>query len=236
VPGAGNPQAWNRYAYVLYNPLRYIDPSGYWVCDENGICYISGWDDKYMSKQKGNTCAVVSIAAGLSILTKEKYTQQDIQPLFPATYFWIGVWPEYQAAMLNFDPKISAEYTQGTRDELKENLIQDIVTVVTFALPLDEGVGHVLLLIGYNQNTDEFIFFNPASGRKEDEEYIAEYYSEKYGYEMTFDELWEESNEIVNNNAMVTIQIVEPNYPYPSAGVPNASRGGRSDWVFYRLR
>ncbi len=28
MPGAGNPQAWNRYAYTLYNPLRYIDPSG----------------------------------------------------------------------------------------------------------------------------------------------------------------------------------------------------------------
>jgi len=28
VPGAGNPLAWNRYAYTLYNPLRYVDPSG----------------------------------------------------------------------------------------------------------------------------------------------------------------------------------------------------------------
>jgi len=29
VPGAGNPQALNRYSYVLNNPLRYTDPSGH---------------------------------------------------------------------------------------------------------------------------------------------------------------------------------------------------------------
>jgi RHS repeat-associated protein len=29
VPGAGNPQAYNRYAYTLNNPLRYVDPSGH---------------------------------------------------------------------------------------------------------------------------------------------------------------------------------------------------------------
>jgi len=29
IPGAGNPQAYDRYAYTLNNPLRYIDPSGH---------------------------------------------------------------------------------------------------------------------------------------------------------------------------------------------------------------
>lgn len=35
-----NPQAWNRYAYVLNNPLKYIDPSGHRpMCDEPSECY-----------------------------------------------------------------------------------------------------------------------------------------------------------------------------------------------------
>ena len=29
MPGAGNPQAYDRYAYVLNNPLKYVDPTGY---------------------------------------------------------------------------------------------------------------------------------------------------------------------------------------------------------------
>ncbi len=29
VPGAGNPQAFNRYSYSLSNPLKYTDPSGH---------------------------------------------------------------------------------------------------------------------------------------------------------------------------------------------------------------
>ncbi len=31
VPGAGNPQALNRYSYTLNNPLKYNDPTGHWV-------------------------------------------------------------------------------------------------------------------------------------------------------------------------------------------------------------
>ncbi len=29
VPGAGNPQAWNRFSYTLNNPVNYVDPSGH---------------------------------------------------------------------------------------------------------------------------------------------------------------------------------------------------------------
>ncbi len=39
VPGAWEPQALNRYSYVLGNPLRYIDPSGH---KETGECGYNG--------------------------------------------------------------------------------------------------------------------------------------------------------------------------------------------------
>ena len=43
VPEAGNPQALNRYAYVVNNPLRYTDPSGHcpW-CITIGVGAIIG--------------------------------------------------------------------------------------------------------------------------------------------------------------------------------------------------
>ena len=34
VPGAGNPMAWDRYAYTENNPVRYTDPSGHVTCGD----------------------------------------------------------------------------------------------------------------------------------------------------------------------------------------------------------
>ena len=37
IPGAGNPQAWNRYVYCLNNPLAYVDPLGYWGLNDPNV-------------------------------------------------------------------------------------------------------------------------------------------------------------------------------------------------------
>jgi RHS repeat-associated protein len=44
IPQPGNPLGWDRFAYTRNNPVRYTDPSGHDVCDEEGNCYTTqGW-------------------------------------------------------------------------------------------------------------------------------------------------------------------------------------------------
>jgi RHS repeat-associated protein len=42
VPNMGNPQAWDRYAFVYNNPVKFTDPSGHHICDEEGNCWDQG--------------------------------------------------------------------------------------------------------------------------------------------------------------------------------------------------
>jgi hypothetical protein len=43
IPGAGHPQAWNRYSYVLNSPVRYTDPTGHYTF-EGGACLFGTCD------------------------------------------------------------------------------------------------------------------------------------------------------------------------------------------------
>jgi RHS repeat-associated protein len=40
VPDPADPQSLNRYSYVLNNPLRYTDTSGYWFCESAQECEV----------------------------------------------------------------------------------------------------------------------------------------------------------------------------------------------------
>ncbi len=68
VPGEGNPQALNRYSYVLGNPLRYIDPSGHaQICLGNGkICTDEGWPPPLEQQSTGSPSPPV-IVLGIAL-------------------------------------------------------------------------------------------------------------------------------------------------------------------------
>ncbi len=55
VPEAGNPQALNRYAYTLGNPLRYNDPSGHQCVEGDMPCWEARWYEAHgYSQVDGN--------------------------------------------------------------------------------------------------------------------------------------------------------------------------------------
>ncbi len=46
VPNMGDPQAWDRYAYVDNNPVKFIDPTGHCATQYSGECYHNKSLDK----------------------------------------------------------------------------------------------------------------------------------------------------------------------------------------------
>jgi len=70
IPGAGNPQAFDRYAYTLNNPLRYTDPSGHGV-----DCGIGDSRECWNTVQRENYIAstvVINISEKISETTALK--------------------------------------------------------------------------------------------------------------------------------------------------------------------
>ncbi len=62
IPGAGNPQEYNRYAYTINNPIKFNDPSGHKACssfDSTGNCIAdTEWHNRPSPTLKINTTIV----------------------------------------------------------------------------------------------------------------------------------------------------------------------------------
>jgi RHS repeat-associated protein len=56
IPGAGNPLAWDRYAYTLNAPTRYTDPSGHMVADDK-----SGGECNWVCMERSRQDFLVSL-------------------------------------------------------------------------------------------------------------------------------------------------------------------------------
>ncbi|MBA3532810.1 MAG: RHS repeat-associated core domain-containing protein, partial [Ardenticatenales bacterium] len=51
VPEPGNPQSWNRYAYTMNNPVKYVDPTGHWTEEELQGFLGEDWYQLYFGKK-----------------------------------------------------------------------------------------------------------------------------------------------------------------------------------------
>lgn len=68
-----NPQSWNRYAYVLNNPLRFIDPTGEIWVQANG-----GWDWADECPEGGTCRGTVAQAVGNTVTVYGANSRDDI--------------------------------------------------------------------------------------------------------------------------------------------------------------
>jgi RHS repeat-associated protein len=69
VPEPGNPQSLNRYSYCLGNPLRYVDPSGYYSEEEIMQAFgVSTWDEVLAFFKQGSGSELEGLWGWLEIL------------------------------------------------------------------------------------------------------------------------------------------------------------------------
>jgi RHS repeat-associated protein len=186
IPQPGNAQAWDRYAYVMNNALKYIDPSGHTsacagpnadpecaTAKKPAITKLTGWNPWYGQIQPDDTaCFPTATAAGLSTLMGGQVSAAQLDKAMEnigAKGLLVGVPPDSQddaintladAGMGNF----SGTYAQGTRVDLIKILEKGLPTIVSVSWGYHMPIGHALLVTAYNRNTDQFSFFDPARG------------------------------------------------------------------------
>jgi len=203
-------QAFDRYAYVNNNPMKYIDPSGNYACDANGDCYIGGWTKDYLIKQTGNTCNIVAMAMAMSTVTGVKFEQSALQPYFPSSYVGIGIlpWTLSTTSSIVFSDKIRVSVDfDGNFEKIDTNLENDFPTIILFGLPEHKSIGHYVVIVGKSMERG-YIIADPHGIMRDETEFIKRF-GESRGLN-SFEDIWGyEGQAIVNNFTMIT---VSPSY------------------------
>ena len=220
-------QAWDRYAGMNNNPVRYNDPSGHGACDGpnadpecEGLkkpqnptpLVLPGWSSAYIQKQPDkNACAPTAIAAALSTIMGGKVDAGQLDAVMEKGLWKMeafGILPQFQDNAINSLAEgglgnFSAAFQQGNRNDLLNNLVNGLPTIVNVSWGLTNGVGHALLVTSYDPSIKEFGFFDPYAGTNGSVITESQFNQQ---YNVTFDQAWlNQPNIFIPSGSMVTI-------------------------------
>jgi RHS repeat-associated protein len=139
VPGVGTSQAWDRYAYGMNNPLRYIDPTGH---ESKCVEYD---DDDNCTKYEDDS--VVSDPTATTSQSDDNNTECN-QALLLCIWYRIIGGPDYGALTVNFPIPFISEAT---------------AYFVSGTVSVTASYGHVYVAPGVNLGKSEPLVGIPAS-------------------------------------------------------------------------
>lgn len=133
VPSPGNPQSFNRYAYVLNNPLKYNDPSGH---SFNLPCPLCNTPPIDYSDKKGASDVLVDIVATVACLFVGCHVDREKNVVTPPTYkeaadnMALGITPAPMLAGVYAPILGKSGLTRKLQQAIMESLDEDVIVAV----------------------------------------------------------------------------------------------------------